>query len=170
MKFVYHVLLLSLQAGLTFGVLLGGYLILALLDYRGGFPAFIGLLTFQPVMGALLSLATIGVCFLVGLPLRLTAFGRWWRQRAFLALGGAIAGGSLLVLSLFLKEGTHSAPFTETRGLVLASSGWFLLAFCLLHIFPPDTLLHRVGMRFVNTTPSAFTSPGKQDFGGSEKA
>lgn len=163
MKFLYHVLLLSLQAGLTFGVLLGSYLILALLDYRGGFPAFIGLLTFQPVMGALLSLATIGICFLVGLPLRLTAFGRWWRQRAFLALGGAIAGGALLVLSLFL-EGSQSGTSTEPKSLVLASSGWFLLAFCLLHIFPPDTLLHRVRMRFLNTTSSSFPDLSKQDF------
>ncbi|NVO86722.1 hypothetical protein [Hymenobacter terrestris] len=146
MKIVYQLLLLSVQAGITFVVLLGVYLLLALLDYRGSFPAFIGLVAFQPLMGALLSLATISLCVLVGLPLRLAAFGRWWRQRTLLALGGAAAGVALLGLSLFLRGATASAGFTEPSVLALASSGWFLLAFSLLHVFPPDTLLHRVGL------------------------
>ncbi|OWP61541.1 hypothetical protein CDA63_18940 [Hymenobacter amundsenii] len=146
MKLVYNVLLLSVQAGTTFVVLLGVYLLLALLDYRGGLDGLIGLVAFQPLMGALLSLATISLCVLVGLPLRLAAFGRWWRQRTFLALGGAAASVALLVLSLFMQGGTVPATFTEPSVLVLAGCGWFLLAFCLLHVFPPDTLLHRVGL------------------------
>ena len=125
MKVAYHVLLLSVQAGLSFVVLLG-------------------LLVFQPLMGALLSLATMSVCVLVGLPLRLTAFGSWWRQRPLLPLAGAGAGGALLVLSLFLRGASHSAAFTEPSVLALAATGWFLLAFCLLHVFLPDTLLHRL--------------------------
>ena len=132
MKVAYHALLLLVQAGLTFGVLLGTYLLLALLDYTGGFPAFIGLLVFQPLMGALFSLATMRVCVLVGLPLRLAAFGSWWRQRPLLALAGAGAGGALLVLSLFVRGASHAAAFTEPSVLALAATGWFLLAFCLL--------------------------------------
>lgn len=146
MKVVYNVLLLSVQAGITFVVLLGVYLLLALLDYRGGIPAFFGLVAFQPLMGALLSLATMSICVLVGLPLRLAAFGRWWRQHTFLALSGAVVGGALLVLCLFMQARTVPATFTEPSVLVVAGCGWFLLAFSLLHVFPPDSLLHRVGL------------------------
>lgn len=129
MKVAYHVLLLSVQAGLTFVVLLGTYLLLALLDYPGGFPAFIGFLVFQPLMGALFSLATVSVCVLVGLPLRLADFGSWWRQQPWLALAGAGAGGALLVLSLFLRGASDSAAFAEPLVRALAATGWFLLAF-----------------------------------------
>ena len=144
MKVAYHLLLLSVQAGFTFVVLLGTYLLLALLDYTGSFPAFFGLLVFQPLMGAFLSLATISVCVLVGLPFRLAAFGSWWRQRPWLALVGAGAGGVLLVLSLFVREASHSFAFTEPWVIALAATGWFLLTFCPLHLFLPDTFLHRL--------------------------
>jgi hypothetical protein len=144
MKVAYHVLLLSVQAGLTFVVLLGVYLLLALFDYTGGFPAFVGLLVLQPLMGVLFALATMSMCVLVGLPLRVAAFGRWWRQRPLLALAGAGVGGALLVFSLFLRGASHPAGFTEPSVLALAATGWFLLAFCLLHVFLPDTLLHRL--------------------------
>jgi hypothetical protein len=146
MRVAYHLLLLAVQAGITFVALLGIYLLLALLDYRGGFPAFIGLVAFQPVLGAVLSLATISVCVVVGLPLRLTALGNWWRQRGYLALGGALAGGGLLGLFLLSGGATEAAATTGSSALVLACSGWFLLAFSLLHIFPPDTLLHRLSL------------------------
>lgn len=146
MKAAYHLLLLAVQAGITFVALLSIYLLLALLNYRGGFPAFIGLVTFQPVLGAVLSLATISVCVVVGLPLRLTALGRWWRQRGYLALGGVLAGGGLLGLFLLSGGATEAAATAGSSALVLACSGWFLLAFSLLHVFPPDTLLHRLSL------------------------
>jgi hypothetical protein len=141
MRAAYHLLLLAVQAGITFVALLGSYLLLALLDYRGGFPAFMGLVTFQPVLGAVLSLATISVCVVVGLPLRLTALGSWWRQRGYLALGGALAGGGLL--GLFLLAGGATEAAGGPSAFVLACSGWFLLAFSLLHVFPSATWLHR---------------------------
>jgi hypothetical protein len=146
MRVAYHLLLLAVQAGITFVALLGIYLLLALLDYRGGFPAFIGLVTFQPVLGAVLSLATISVCVVVGLPLRLTALGNWWRQRGYLALGGALAGGGVLGLFLLLGGATEAAATAGSSAFVIVCSGWFLLAFSLLHAFPPDTLLHRLSL------------------------
>ena len=146
MKIAYHALLFSAQAGVTFVALLGVYLLLALLEYRGGFPAFVGLFTFQPVLGALFSFVTVGICALLGLPLRLAAFGHWWRQRALLVLGGAAAGGMLLPLALLLRDATNPPASNEPFVLGLAGSGWFLLAFCLLHVFPPDAILRRVGL------------------------
>jgi hypothetical protein len=146
MRAAYHLLLLAVQAGITFVALLSSYLLLALLDYRGGFPAFIGLVTFQPVLGAILSLATISICVVVGLPLRLTALGSWWRQRGYLALGGALAGGGVLGFFLLSAGATEAAGTGGPSALVVAGSGWFLLAFSLLHVFPPDTWLHRLSL------------------------
>ena len=146
MKGIYQLFLLAVQASLTFAVLLGVYLVLAVLDYRGGLPAFIGLVAFQPLVGAVFTLATISVCVLVGLPLRLAPFGRWWRQRSYLALGGALMAGGLLLLSQIALGTTAPLVTAEPAVLVLASSSWLLLAFCLLHVFPSETLLRRIGL------------------------
>lgn len=147
MKGIYHLLLLLVQVGLTFPVLLGVYLVLALLTYQGGFPAFVGLVAFQPVLDAIFSLVTIIICALVGLPLRLASFGNWWRQRSYLALAGVLTATGLLLWSLVVLRAAAPTASPEPAVLGLAGSGWFLLAFSLLHVFPPASFLRRVKSR-----------------------
>ncbi len=133
---VFQLLLFCFQVASTFGVLLVLYLVLALLDYRGGLDNLVGFTIWQPLLGAALCLLTILGCFLLGLPLRFSARLRlWWQQHWYLALGGAAVGLGLLVLSLLLGG--------DSPHLFYALSGWFLLAFSLLHLVPPLHLLPR---------------------------
>ena len=74
-------------------------------------------------MGVLFSLATMSVCVPVGLPLRLTAFGRWWRPWPLVAPAGAGTGNALLGLSLLLHRAPTASAFTASSVIVLATTG-----------------------------------------------
>lgn len=71
MRILLNLIILGLQGIITFITLILIYMILVLLDYQGGFDGFIGTTFFQPIIGGLISIVTIGICLLIGLPIRI---------------------------------------------------------------------------------------------------
>ncbi len=145
-----NILTIVFQLAMTFTLTVCIYMIFALLDSDFGFDGLVGLLIFQPILGALFSFLTILVCLIVGLPIRLIKkVKNWWTANFYISIIGTVCGLTLLFLSL-----THY--FTETvkiqmdgqetlrqvPNLFLSYSGWFLTAFSTLHLFPPDKLLN----------------------------
>lgn len=133
------------QLFITFGVLFVTYIIFALLDMdefdlitEGAF------LIFQPIFGIILSILTIIVCAIVGLPIRLIPkVYSWWSSKPVLVFACVTVGIILMFLSL-------NGNFTETAQVTidgeerskeipnsyLVVTGWFLTAFSLLHFYP----------------------------------
>jgi hypothetical protein len=137
MKKLLSLIILGLQGTTTFFTLVAVYMIFVLLDYQGGIDSFIGTMVFQPIMGGLLSLTTIVVCLLVGLPISLSScINTWWRDRFWLPIVGVLCGFSLLVLSVLPsmmktvttalddQSITRQVPHTGA-----AITGWCLLSF-----------------------------------------
>lgn len=104
----------------------------------------IALFAIQSIYGIVFSALTIAVCIIVGLPIRLTErLYKWWSTKPTVALTGIITGLIVLVTSL-------NSHFSETTNVIiegeqktkqipninLALIGWFLTAFCLLHLYP----------------------------------
>jgi hypothetical protein len=145
---ILNILLISLQLGLTFVALIGIYMLFALLDYSSGFENFIGLIVFQPVMAVILSGFTIILCFIVGLPIRLNkTINHWWTKNFIVAIAMAIVGFTFLFLSVLppftevVKVSIDEDSFSKTipNGW-LAITGWFIIAFAILHTYPPYIL------------------------------
>ncbi|MBJ6119135.1 hypothetical protein JAO76_13080 [Pontibacter sp. BT310] len=141
-------MLFGLQLGFTFVVLVGIYMLFALLDYTGGFDSFIGFIVFQPVIAAVLSVLTIILCFIIGLPIRFNrTVNQWWTKNFIVAFMLAIVGFTFLILSV-LPLFTEVVPVTIDKDSLnetipngwFAITGWFVTAFALLHTFPPYIL------------------------------
>lgn len=119
-----------------------------LLDYQSGIDSFIGTTLFQPILGGLISVVTIGICLLVGIPIRINNnLNIWWTQRIWLALTGVVIGLSLLILSSLpsMRETINTSIENQIvqkqiPNPVLAITGWFMTCFFLLHLFPPYNL------------------------------
>jgi hypothetical protein len=143
------------QIGLTFIATICIYMVFALLDYQGGIEGIIGITVFQPIFAVLLSVLTIVVCFIVGLPIRLNrVIYRWWTDKFYISIIGVVGGVCLLFLSFspyFLQAIKAQVEGQETikkiPNLALVIAGWFLTAFSTLHLYPPiflRTKLERV--------------------------
>lgn len=133
------------QLFITFGVLFVTYIIFALFDMdefdlirEGAF------LIFQPIFGIILSILTIIVCAIVGLPIRLIPkVYSWWSSKPVLAFACVTIGIILMFLSLNVNF-TETAQVTidgeerskEIPNSCLVVTGWFLSAFSLLHFYP----------------------------------
>lgn len=144
MRIILNLLILAAQVVVTFIALIAIYMILILLEYRGGFDALVGTVFFQPFIGALMSMITIAVCLLLGLPIRfIDKVSTWWTKRIWLPILGIIIGPSLLILSFLLKHTTlvDQNIQIQTPNPGLAVAGWFILAFALLHLFPPHRFM-----------------------------
>ena len=123
-------------------------MIFAILDYEGGFDSFFGMAIFQPIIAALLSGLTIICCLTLGLPIRLIKpFNKWWTRHFYIAFFLVLVGLTLIGLSFtpqFREETVVSTGEMELvksiPNLALVIIGWFLTAFSLLHIYPPDWL------------------------------
>jgi uncharacterized membrane protein len=148
MRIILNLIILGLQAIITFVTLIVVYMILVLMDYQGGVDSFIGTTLFQPIIGGLISIVTIGICVLIGLPIRISdRVNTWWIKRIWLSILGVVAGLTLLIFSLL-------PSMTETINTIIeneviqrqipntnfAITGWFLTGFSLLHLFPPYKL------------------------------
>lgn len=149
MRVILNLIVLVLQGITTFVTLIVIYMIFVFTDYQGGIDSFIGTTLFQPIIGGIISLATIGICLLIGLPLRIVdRINSWWTERFWLAILGAFFGFSLIIISMLpsMKEiiNTTIENRNVTRqipNVVAATTGWFLIAFSLLHIFPPKKMM-----------------------------
>ncbi|GAA4385065.1 hypothetical protein [Hymenobacter koreensis] len=153
MQLLYRMLVLIGQLTLSFSVGCFVYMLFALLDFEGGFPAFLGMVTFHPLMAVVLVSATMMVGLLAGLPLRFNnALRRWW-VRHFAVQAGLIALGLVLLIGAVVFPETRSVDPAElgiklVPNLTLAISGWLLLIFGLLHVYPPLHWLDRLGSQF----------------------
>lgn len=142
-----NALILILQLLLTFLCLWIIYMVFALFDYQGGIADFLGITLIQPLIGAIVSLLTILVCFAIGLPIRLKKkINEWWIKHYYLALAGMMAGFALIFLSQvystsikFISQGTE--VYRKMPDLYFLFTGWFLSAFSLLHLYPSFYLI-----------------------------
>jgi uncharacterized membrane protein YbhN (UPF0104 family) len=142
-------LILGLQMALTFTVLFCIYMFFALCDNEFGIDGLFGLFIIQPVFSVILSMITIIVCVLIGLPIRLSRkLNCWWTKHFYIAIFGGILGMVVFVFSIFPNfketvvldnEITKQIPNTA-----LVSAGWLLTAFSLLHIYPPAQILSKL--------------------------
>jgi hypothetical protein len=120
-------------------------MIFALLDYQGGIEGMLGMVIFQPIFAVILSVFTIVICFIVGLPIRLNKnLFKWWTNKFYVSIVGIVCGVSLLLLSFFphflqtiKTEIEGQETIRKIPNLSLVVTGWFLTAFSTLHLFPP---------------------------------
>ncbi len=123
-------------------------MLFAAFDYQGGIANFVGLAIFQPILAICLSLLTIIVCGIIGLPIRLNnRFNKWWRTNFYFAIILGIIGLVFCVISVFpnfIEQVEYRIDGLEQTATVpnrfFSVSGWFLIAFGLLHLFLPYKL------------------------------
>lgn len=120
-------------------------MIFAMFDYQDGFANFVGLTLFQPILALLLSILTVIVCGLIGLPIRLNnRLNTWWRTNFYVSILIGFLGLVACAISLmpgFVEEVTYrmdGMDMTQTvPNQILSISGWFLVAVGTLHTYPP---------------------------------
>lgn len=72
MRIIITLIVLLLQCIITFVILMVIYMVFVLIDYQGGIDSLLGVAIIQPIIGALISILTIIICILIGLPLRVS--------------------------------------------------------------------------------------------------
>jgi hypothetical protein len=134
-----------LQGVTTVLTLMVIYMVFVLMDYQGGIDSFIGTTLIQPIIGGVLSILTIGICLLIGLPIRISSsLNTWWTERIWLALAGVLCGFSMIIVTVLPSMATIVNTTIEGEvvqrqipNLGFAGAGWLLTAFSVLHLFPP---------------------------------
>jgi hypothetical protein len=127
-------------------------MLFAMFDYQGGFANFVGLTLFQPILAILLSILTVIVCGLVGLPIRLNnRLNTWWRTHFYISILIGFLGLVACVISLmpgFVEEVTYrmdGMDMTQTvPNRILSISGWFIVAIGTLHTYLPKFIQDRL--------------------------
>jgi hypothetical protein len=144
MKIFLTIAILLIQGFAAFVSSFVIYMIFALLDYQGGIDGLVGITIFQPIIGILISILTVIICFIVGLPIRfIEKINSFWSKYYFPILGVAL--GVVLLLSSFtptlmepIKTVQDNMEVTkDIPNLKLVIIGWFVTAFSILHTFPP---------------------------------
>ncbi|TCZ68405.1 hypothetical protein [Flaviaesturariibacter aridisoli] len=105
-------------------------------------------MVFQSLYALVLIGITILCCAIVGLPLRLVPkIANWWKGRQVIPLCGI--GVAALLLWLSILPGFSVKAWVEEYGehfqaqipnFKLFASGWVLLAFCMIHLYPKEVL------------------------------
>lgn len=127
-------------------------MLFAMFDYQGGFTNFVGLTLFQPILAILLSILTVIVCGLVGLPIRLNKrLNTWWRTHFYISILIGFLGLVACAISLmpgFVEEVTYrmdGMDMTQTvPNRILSISGWFIVAIGTLHTYLPKFIQDRL--------------------------
>lgn len=134
-----------LQTVFAFVVTFILYMFLAIIDSDKGFDGMVTLAFFQPILGIILCSLVISTCLIAGLPIRIVgAINTWWVNHSIVPILGFLAGIISLMLSIipaFHSHGIievdgmdHSRSFPNT---FLSITGFLMVAFCALHIYPP---------------------------------
>ena len=124
------------------------YMAFAMFDYQGGIANFVGIALFQPAFAVFLSLLTILLSFILGLPLRLNRkINRWWRRNFYISIALVMIGLGLCAASVnnnFVEETTYKIEGVERTDTIpnraLSILGWFAVAIGTLHTYPPLSL------------------------------
>lgn len=85
---------------------------------------------------------TIGICLVVGLPIRLfSKIYNWWLSNSYIAFIGLTLGFIIILISpnftnkiQIVENGVQT--FKESPNETILGIGWFLTAFFLLHFYP----------------------------------
>ena len=112
------------------------------------------------IIPIILILATIGICILVGLPIRLIPnLYNWWLANPFVSFMALTIGLILLTLTLnqnFIDTRTilvnEEQIIQETPNNYLLTIGWFVTAFALLHFYPKQFIV-AIKNKFGNKVP-----------------
>ena len=128
------------------------YMLFAAFDYQGGIANFVGLAIFQPILAIFISILTILLCGIIGLPIRINKrLNKWWRTNFYLAIIFGIIGFIFCVISVlpnFIEQVEYRIDGLEQTATVpnryFSISGWFLIAFGLLHLFLPYQLEEKI--------------------------
>jgi len=152
MSKIITILILIFQFTLTFIAIFCIYMLFALLDNDFGIDGLFGLFIFQPIFGVVLSILTIIVCLIVGLPIRLNKkLNHWWITNFYISIIGTFCGLILLIFALvpIFNETTiitenGQETLKHIPNSTLSYIGWFLTAFSLLHIYPPRQLTENI--------------------------
>ena len=133
-------------------------MIFAFSDSGFGIDGLFGLFIIQPIFAVIISGLTILFCLLIGLPIRLNKkVNYWWTKNFYISLIGLFIGFSFLIIATF-PNFTETVS-TEIDGyktlkqipdLVLTSTGWFVMVFSILHIFPPKIVTQKIENLFSN--------------------
>ena len=152
MNRVYNILTIIIQIVWTFILSFAIYMFFAILDTNFGIDGLFGLLIIQPIFGAILSILTIGVCLLVGLPIRLNKkINKWWTTNFYISIIGTVFGLALLMLALIPKfnetikiQLDGQETLKNIPNYILSYTGWFMTAFMTLHFFPPEIIKRKI--------------------------
>lgn len=120
-------------------------MLFAMFDYQDGSANFLGVTLFQPILAILLSIMTVIVSGLIGLPIRLNnRLNNWWRTHFYISIVIGLIGLVACAISLtpgFIEEVTYQMDgmdMTQTvPNQILSISGWLLVAIGTLHTYPP---------------------------------
>jgi hypothetical protein len=147
-------LTIGFQIALTFVATISIYIVFALLDSDFGINGIFGLIFFKPLIATIFSILTIFICSLVGLPIRLNIeLNKWWQDNYYIAIIWAFCGLIFIILAwtpYFINTiGTYSIEgfyegIKRIPNAALTISGWFLIAFSLLHFYPPRQLIEKI--------------------------
>lgn len=147
------ILTIGFQIALTFVATISIYMVFALLDSDFGIDGIFGLVFFQPLIATIFSIMTIFICSLVGLPIRLNIeLNKWWQDNYYIAIIGTFCGLIFIILAwtpyfintigIYSIEGYYEG-IKRILNAALTISGWFLIAFSLLHFYPPRQLMEK---------------------------
>lgn len=144
-----HIVLIITQIIATFVVCICIYMLFALLDNNFGIDGLMGLFVFQPLLAIIISILTIFICITFGLPIRLNKkLNQWWTVHFYIAIIGFIIGLIALILSLLpvftvtVLVDNELQFYKQTPNTILVSLVWFLTAFSLLHLYPPNRVIN----------------------------
>ncbi|SFU93942.1 hypothetical protein [Pontibacter akesuensis] len=156
MRRTLNVLTVLFQTGLTLVFSFCVYMLFALFDYKGGIANFVGIVLFQPLAALLAAGSTLVFSFIVGLPIRINRqLNIWWRKHFYVSLFLALLGLGFCAASLTpllieaIPYGMDGMDLEYTvPNKFLSITGWFILSFGLLHLFPPYWLQQKVDNLF----------------------
>lgn len=124
------------------------YMIFAFFDYQGGIDNFVGMIILQPLMAIIISVFTLFICFLIGLPIRINKkLNKFWRERFYLAPILVLCGIISCIFSLlpaFTEEIEVAEHIVRFPNLFFSIIGWFLIAFGFLHLYLPYKIEKRL--------------------------
>jgi hypothetical protein len=156
MKIVFKLFILGLQVAFAFCLLMLVYMVFAVISYQGGVDGMLGMATVQPLMGILFSLITIAACYFAGLPIRLIkALNIWWKRHQLIPVIGLVIAVVILLRMIAvyskIKLTDYSIEDDYVVNLYLVATGWFLMAFCALHIYPASIIKWMAGKSKLTT-------------------
>ncbi len=142
-----NILTLVFQSAITFVTTVCIYMLFAILDSDLGIDGLFGLV-FCLLIAVVLSVLTILICLIVGLPIRLNqSVFKWWTDKFYIPVILALIGLALLIFSLTPNFQDTVSTTIDGQNILrkvpnstLQISGWFLTAFSTLHLFPPNKL------------------------------